>query len=97
MDEDCENCISIKDFGLFGKLTNESIKRTLEKSFDLIISLSSDNEFVSSLVANSNAGFKVGLLDEYSQAHDLIINVESSNLLAFNKELKKYLEILKKL
>ena len=95
--EDLENCISVKDFGLFGKLTNKSIKGRVEKPFDLVISLTKENEFVSSIVANSNAGFKVGLLDEYSQVHDLIINIESGNLLAFNEELKKYLEILKKL
>ena len=95
--EDCENCISVKDFGFFGKLRNESIKKTIEKPFDLVISLTTNNEFVSSVVANSNIEFKAGLLDGYSQVYDLTINVESGNLSAFNEELKKYLEILKKL
>jgi hypothetical protein len=95
--EVCENCISIKDFGLFGKLTNETIKGTLEKSFDLIISLTKGNEFISSIVANSNASFRVGLLDKYSQINDLTINLDTVNLVTFNEELKKYLEILKKL
>jgi len=95
--EDCENCITVKDFGFFGKLTNESIKRTIEKPFDLVINLTTNNEYVSSIVANSKTEFKTGLLDEFSQVYDLTINVESGNLSAFNEELKKYLEILKKL
>lgn len=95
--DDCKNCISKRDFGVFGKLANKYIKSIIEKPYDLVISLTRNNEFISNLVANSNTGFKVGLLDDYSQVYDLTISVESGNLLAFNSELEKYLKILNKL
>ena len=95
--DDCKNFITIKDFGLFGKLINETKKERIEKPFDLVINFTTNNEFVSSIIASLKAGFKVGLLDKYSQASDLIIDVESDDSMAFCQELKKYLEILKKL
>lgn len=95
--EDLENCITKKDFGLLGKFKNIEVNKVLGESFDILVNYTINNEFVSSLVADSNAGFKVGLLDNYSQVYDMIIDVEKGDLFAFNKELRRYLLILNKL
>ena len=95
--ESIENIISKRDFGLFGKLKNAKLANLVDVSFDLLIDYTKNNEFVANFVANSKAGFKVGLLDDYSQIYDMIIDVDTSDLLSFNKELKKYLLILKKI
>lgn len=95
--ESLENIISKSDFGLFGKLKNSNRTDLVNESFDLIIDYTKNNEFVANFVANLKAGLKVGLLDDYSQIYDVIIDVDASDFISFNKELKKYLLILKKI
>ncbi|MCK5814640.1 MAG: hypothetical protein KAH07_01725 [Flavobacteriaceae bacterium] len=95
--ESLENVISKRDFGLFGKLKGSERTDLANSSFDLLVDYTKSNEFVANFVANSKAGLKVGLLDDYSQVYDIIIDVDKSDFLSFNKELKKYLLILKKI
>ncbi|AMC09773.1 hypothetical protein Lupro_00165 [Lutibacter profundi] len=93
-----ENLISPKDFGWYGKITSEKLKDILTKKYDLLINYSKvDNLYNNLLLLQCKAAFKVGFSHLDNRFYNLLIKCESSNLELFNKELKKYLTILKKL
>lgn len=86
------------DFGWFGKLKSHRLKKILTKKFDLLINYSKvDNIYINMLLLQCNAGFKVGFSHLDNRYYDLLINCESDNFELFNQEMKKYLQILKKL
>ncbi|WP_456463253.1 DUF6913 domain-containing protein [Lutibacter sp.] len=93
-----ENVISSKDFGWYGKITSEKLRNILTKKYDLLINYSKvDNLYNNVLLLQSKTAFKAGFSHLDNRLYNLLINCESSNLELFNKELKKYLTILKKL
>ncbi len=93
-----DNVISSKDFGWYGKITSEKLRNILTKRYDLLINYSKvDNLYNNVLLLQSKTAFKAGFSHLDNRLYNLLINCESSNLELFNKELKKYLTILKKL
>ena len=92
-----ENCITEKDFGLFGNFKNDTVKKILDSKIDLLINYTVDNQYLNSLVVLSNALFKVGFLDKNILIYDLMIDVDKNDYNVFNGEVKKYLKILNKI
>ena len=93
-----EDRISSADFGWYGKIKSEKLKIILTKKYDLLINYSKvDNIYINLLILQCKAAFRVGFSHLDNRFYDLIINCESSNFLLFNEEIKKYLQILKKI
>lgn len=92
-----ENCITEKDFGLFGNFKNDTVKKSLYSKIDLLINYTVDNQYLNSLVVLSNALFKVGFLDKNILIYDLMIDIDKNDYNVFNGEVKKYLKILNKI
>lgn len=89
---------SEKDFNWKGKVVDTSLQSFLEKPFDLLICFfSKKNMYLEYVVRSSNASFKVGFSDVMSQVYDLEIACDPKEVEVFFDEVKKYLEILKKL
>ena len=94
----CEDCFSPKDFGWSGKVKSESLNIILTKKYDLLINYSKvENIYSNLLILQSKAAFKVGFSHFDNRLYDLMIEGENINIDLFNKELKKYLEILNKI
>ncbi|MFD0763036.1 DUF6913 domain-containing protein [Lutibacter aestuarii] len=93
-----ENSISPKDFGWYGKIKTEWLKEILTKKYDLLINYSKvENLYTNLLLLHCKVIFKVGFAHLDNRFYDLIIKCEPTEITLFNKELKKYLEILNKI
>ena len=93
-----ELLFSPKDFGWKGKLKNNELETFTKTEFDALISFyKEDNLELNVVTALSKANFKIGISDKDERLHDLIIDVKPQELDLFEKELIKYLTILKKL
>ena len=93
-----ELLFSPKDIGWKGKLKNNELETFVNKEFDALISFYKvDNLELNLVTALSKANFKIGISDKDKRLHDLIIDVKPKELNLFEKELIKYLTILKKL
>ena len=89
---------SKKDIGWYGKINNEALKSILTKKYDLLINYNKiDSLYSNLLLLHSKAAFKVGFANLDNRFYDLLIKCKSSEIGLFNKELKKYLEILNKI
>lgn len=96
--EDLEDIISPVDFGWYGKINSKKLKNILTKKYDLLINYSKvDNIYINLLLLQCNAGFRVGFSHLDNRFYDLIINCKSTDFVLFNKEMKKYLQILNKI
>jgi len=93
-----DSFFSLENFDWLGKPNNIEIDEFLDQPFDLLISYYSPNKLELNLVtALSKANFKIGINNEDSRLHDLIINVEPSKTDVFRIELLKYLTQLNRL
>ncbi len=92
-----ESWVTERDFGLFGNLRNEDIKKIVCSEVDLLVNYIVDNHCLNSLVVISDALFKVGFSDDKTLIYDLMIDVDKNDFNVFNSELKKYLKILNKI
>ncbi|NRD21147.1 hypothetical protein HNV08_13900 [Winogradskyella eckloniae] len=89
---------SPKDFGWNGKIKNLDLQSFIDEPFDMLICFFKNPVLqLNQMTAVSNANFKVGISKEDERLYDLIIDVELKNINIFKQELKKYLNILKKL
>jgi len=92
-----QNTFSRKDLGWRGNVKSQTLKSFLNKKNDLLISYYASKKlplvFVTAL---SEAKFKVGLMEE-TNTNDLVIKTDIKDTSTFEKELVKYLNILKKL
>ncbi|SNR30581.1 DUF6913 domain-containing protein [Lutibacter flavus] len=89
---------SFKDFGWYGKVNSAALKNILTKKYDLLINYSKvDNLYNNLLILQCEAGFKVGFASLDNRLYDLLIDCKPTEISLFNKELKKYLEILNKI
>ena len=96
-EQDNDEVISPKDFGWYGKIKSEKLKTILTKKYDLLINYSEvDYLYTNLLILQSKVGFRVGFDHLDNQFYNLLINCKHSDYKAFNKELIKYLTILKK-
>jgi len=86
-----------KQFNWNGVLQSKQVVSFLENQFDMLIDYTNaDTVFKKYLVAKSNAKFKVGLANIDNRLYDFMIALNTSDIKLFNKELVKYLKILKK-
>ncbi|UMB53899.1 hypothetical protein MKD41_00075 [Lutibacter sp. A64] len=96
-DNDDNTVFSSKDFGWYGKVKNEELKNILTKKYDLLINYSKvDNLYINLLLLQIKAAFKVGFAKLDNRFYDLLIDCNTTEIALFNRELKKYLEILNK-
>ena len=87
-----------KQVTISGKIKSNEVNEFLNKEFDMLIDYTGANTIFSKfLVAKSKAKFKVGHLIEEERLYNFMIDVPLDNADAFNKELIKYLKILKKI
>ena len=89
---------SQKDIGWKGKVKNNELETFINSEFDALISYyKQDNLELNLITARSKAKFKIGISDYDERLNDLIIDVKPKEIDLFEKELIKYLTILKKL
>jgi len=93
-----EDLISPKDFGWYGKIKSEHLKKRLTKKYDLLINYSKVDDLYSNLLLlHCNTSFNVGFKHLDGRFYDLVIDCKSHDFKSFNSELGKYLKILKKI
>jgi hypothetical protein len=93
-----QNQISNKEFTLRGDIHNQNAQEFLGFPFDVLIGFYKDkHEFLDAMVAQSKAKFKVGFNGADERLFDLLLTVDLRKQDAFRSEVKKYLEILKKI
>ena len=88
---------SEKDFNWGGSIIQPNIKVFLEQPFDLLIGFFENNNlYLEKAVLESKASLKVGISGVNTKLYSLEIAVKSSQISPFLKELRRYLNILKK-
>lgn len=92
-----ENQFSKRDISFFGKFKTESLQKSVNFEYDLLINYSIDNLYLKYLTVNSNSKFKVGFSACDERLYDLMIQVKIEDNQVFVNELKKYLKIFKKI
>ena len=81
-----------------GQFTEENFKYFLEEPFDLLIGyFNKNNLYLERAVLESKAEFKVGFTGVNSKLYEIEISEKTQNITGFTSELKRYLQILKKL
>ena len=89
---------SEKDINWKGKFTEPTFQSFLEQPLDLMIGYFSENHlYLEKAILASKASFKTGFSEVNSKLYELEISTELENVAQFLSELKKYLQILKKL
>ncbi|WP_179007748.1 DUF6913 domain-containing protein [Winogradskyella forsetii] len=89
---------SPKDFGWNGKIKNLDLEAFINEPYDMLVCFFKNPVLQLDLItAASKANLKVGISAEHERFYDLIIDVELKDINIFKEELKKYLNILKKL
>lgn len=89
---------SPKDFGWKGKIKNPDLEGFINEPFDMMICFYKNSVLqIDQIAAASKALFKVGISNEDERIYDLIIDVDLKDINIFKQELKKYLNILKKI
>lgn len=79
-----------------GNITSKGVQDFLKKRYDLLIDYTQADSLKKQLiVANIKAGFKVGYSDKKDSLYNFMIVVNPSEINLFNKELVRYLKILK--
>lgn len=90
--------ISQKDFGWKGSIKSDFLKSILTKNFDLLINYRKvDNSYINLVILLSKSKFRIGFKHLNNQFYQLLIKCEHSDIELFNNEIKKYLQILKKI
>ena len=88
----------IYDFGWNGNINNPHLNEVINSHFDMLINLSEANYTLLNLITlKSKANFKVGISKKQSRLFNFVINIKLKELSLFIQELKKYLQILKKI
>ena len=89
---------SPKDFGWKGKIKNIDLEAFINEPFDMLICYYKNEVLQLDLItAASKANLKVGISRNDERLYDLIIDVALKDINIFKQELKKYLNILKKI
>lgn len=93
-----QNQINNKDFSLKGQIKNSNALEFIEYPFDVLVGYyQGRNVFLDQMMAMSKARFKVGFKAGDERLFDLILQQSPADFKLFKKELKKYLQILKKI
>ena len=87
-----------KDINWSGQFTEPSFQGFLETPFDLLIGyFNTNNLYLEHAILASHAEFKVGFAGVNSNLYEIEISEKIENITAFTSELKRYLQIIKKL
>ncbi len=87
-----------KDINWKGEFIQQNFQSFLEQPFDLLIGyFNTNNLYLELAVLQSKASFKVGFAEVNSILYDIEFSEQLNNIKEFSLELKKYLQILKKL
>ena len=80
------------------KMKNPDLEAFVTEPFDMLICFYKNSVLqLDQITAASHANFKVGISTTDERLYDLIIDVDLKDINIFKQELKKYLNILKKL
>ena len=92
-----QNQINNKDFNWKGEINNQNATDFLDQDFDVLVGYyQGKNPFLSLMVSQSKAKFKVGFMNTDDRLFDLIINASVTDFTTFTSELKKYATLLNK-
>ena len=87
--------VTKKDFNWLAALKSDTVREFIESHYDILIDYTAtDSPIKKLIVAQINASFKVGCLDDNNELYDLRIKVDPKEIAVFNKELIRYLKIL---
>ena len=87
-----------QDINWRGEYVQTNFQSFLDQPFDLLIGyFDTSNVYLESAVLQSKAKFKVGFANTNAKLYEIEISAKVSEVVPFTKELKKYLQILKKL
>ncbi len=93
-----QNQITNKEFTWRGEILNQNAKEFLDYPFDVLIGFyMGKHEFLNAMVAQSKAKFKIGIHGSDERLFDLLLTVNIQRPELFKNEVKKYLQILKKI
>lgn len=93
-----QNQITNKEFSWGGEIKSQNANEFLEFPFDVLIGYyQGKHKFMEAMVAKSAAKFKIGFHGMDEGFYDLLLGVNPQDIDLFKSELKKYLEILKKI
>ncbi len=93
-----QNQITNKEFTWRGEIHNQNAREFLDFPFDVLIGYyKGKHEFLSAMVAQSKAKFKMGFNGADERLFDLLLTVDLQNTDAFKSEVNKYLKIFKKI
>ncbi|MCG1036374.1 DUF6913 domain-containing protein [Polaribacter sargassicola] len=96
--EDSFQYFSKKDINSKGNFINPNLQSFLEEPFDLLIGyFKEDNLYLKMAILQSRASFKVGFTGVDENLYRIEISEKTENLKSFSLELKKYLQLFKKL
>lgn len=92
------NQITNKEFTWKGEIHNQNAQEFLDFPFDVLIGFyKGKHEFLSAMIARSNAKFKIGFNGADDRLYDLLLTVDIQKPELFKSEVKKYLQIFKKI
>jgi len=87
---------SEKDFGMFGNILGNDLKKFMNTKFDLLINYCTHEDIFSEMLCiKSKAKLVAGFKNETYDNYDISIKIESNKIDTFNEELTKYLQIFK--
>lgn len=89
-----EELFSPNDFGLFGKIKSEKLKKIVDTEFDFLLNYTTDVMYIDYITSMSNAIYKVGYSNSDVRLYDLMIDLKKPNISIFTKELNKYIKII---
>ncbi len=93
-----QNQITNKEFTFRGEINNQNAQEFLDFPFDVLIGFySGKHEFLSAMAAQSKAKFKIGFNGADERIYDLLLGIDIQKPELFKAEVKKYLQILKKI
>ncbi len=93
-----QNQITNKEFTWRGEIQNQNAQEFLDYPFDVLIGFyNGKHEFLGAMVAQSKAKFKIGFNGADERLFDLLLTVDIQNPKLFKSEVKKYLQIFKKI
>lgn len=98
LDETSFKHFTDKDINWKGEFIQQNFQSFLEQPFDLLVGyFNTNNLYLELAVLKSKASFKVGFSEVNSNLYDIEFSEQINNVKEFSLELKKYLQILRKL
>lgn len=93
-----QNQITNKEFTFRGEIHSQNAQEFLDFPFDVLIGFyNGKHEFLSAMVAQSKAKFKIGFNGADERLYDLLLTMDIRKPELFKSEVKKYLQIFKKI